>query len=122
MPRRTDQLYEIQITAKVEGRDILRISGRINVKQDARTSYSCEVSGPDHLLIGLSSTIEGAVVEVMQMLISITTDALTAGGRNFPTIEGIRWIPVTSALSLPPASVSKLLLTEWDESHQAVPA
>lgn len=104
MPRRTEQLYQIKITAKVEGRAILVISGRINVKQEDRDSYSCEVSGPDHLVIGLSDTEEGTVVEIMQMLIPIATDALAAGDLRFPTIEGIQWIPATSELSLPPVS------------------
>ncbi|MDE0219350.1 MAG: hypothetical protein OXJ90_08780 [Spirochaetaceae bacterium] len=116
------QLYQIKITAKVEGRTILVVSGRIHVKQNARDSYSCEVSGPDHLVIGLSSTEEGAVVEVMQMLIPIAADALAAGDRNFPAIEGIEWIPVTSGLSLPPTAASDLLaVPEWDKRHEAVP-
>lgn len=120
MPRRTEQLYQIKITAKVEGRAILVISGRINVKQEDRDSYSCEVSGPDHLVIGLSDTEEGTVVEIMQMLIPIATDALAAGDLRFPTIAGIQWIPATSELSLPPVAASKLLAPEWDKRHEAV--
>lgn len=122
MPPRTEQLYDIKITAKAEGRTLLVISGRINVEQQARNSYSCEISGPDHLVIGLSDTEEGTVMEVMQMLIPIATEALTAGGRSFPTIEGIEWIPVTSDLSLLPVAASELAAPEWDRTHAAVPA
>ena len=121
MPRHNEQLYDIKITAKVEGRIILAISGRINVKQDARASYSCEVSGPDHLVIGLSNTREGTVVEVVRMLIPIAQEALTAGGR-FPTIAGIQWIPATTDLSLPPTAASELLAPQWDERYHSVPA
>ena len=115
----TEQLYEIHITASFEGRDVLIITGRVNIKQDAPASYSCELSGPKHLVIGLSDTEDGTVLEVVQMLISIAQDALAAGERDFPDIAGIEWIPAIGELSIPPTA-SELLTPQWE--HSAVPA
>lgn len=117
------QIFKIRLNGKVSGRSMLTVTGRVLVEQRGRSSYSCEVSGRDHLVIGLSDTAEGAVVEVMQMLIPIALDALMAGGQDFPSIEGIQWMPDARISSLPPSEARKLWSTPtWDEALSAVPA